>query len=140
MRCLRAFVPRVRYRERRLLHVPGPGRAALGAQPAVHAEVLVLDHHAPGLLERRGREKRLTGTQPRRLEPLLDLRLRAVRHDREAIDGTNVEARGALDAELRREDGLQVAVETALDLGRDLLGRESELDFDVELLEALLEI
>src|SRR5688500_17790353 len=28
-----------------LLHVPGAGRAALGAQPAVQAHVLVLDHH-----------------------------------------------------------------------------------------------
>src|SRR5215469_17007235 len=26
-----------------LLHVPGGGRAALGAQPAVHAQILVLD-------------------------------------------------------------------------------------------------
>ena len=28
------------------LHVPGAGRAALGAQPAVQADVLVLDHDA----------------------------------------------------------------------------------------------
>ncbi len=36
-----------------LLHVPGGRRAALGAQAAVHAEVLVLDHDAAGLLQRR---------------------------------------------------------------------------------------
>src|SRR5215475_13754135 len=43
------FVARLRPVQLRLLHVPGGGRAALGAQAAVHAQVLVLDHHAPGL-------------------------------------------------------------------------------------------
>src|SRR5271169_22953 len=43
------FIYRVRPEDLRLLHVPGSGRAALGAQPAVHAQVLVLDHHAAGL-------------------------------------------------------------------------------------------
>src|SRR5512135_1636405 len=38
----------VRHLEQELLHVPGAGRAALGAQPAVQAHILVLDHHAPG--------------------------------------------------------------------------------------------
>ena len=37
--------------EKELLHVPGSGRAALGAQAAVHADILVLDHQAAGLLE-----------------------------------------------------------------------------------------
>src|ERR1700728_1255235 len=43
------FVLRERPKELGLLHVPGGGRTALGAQPAVHAQVLVLDHHAAGL-------------------------------------------------------------------------------------------
>ena len=30
-------------------HVPGAGRAALGAQAAMQADILVLDHDAPGL-------------------------------------------------------------------------------------------
>src|SRR5262245_20741331 len=38
--------PGVGHVEQELLHVPGPGRATLGAQPAVQADVLVLDHHA----------------------------------------------------------------------------------------------
>ena len=50
-----AFVAARRHRRRparggvqqELLHVPGAGRAALGAQAAVQADVLVLDHHAP---------------------------------------------------------------------------------------------
>jgi hypothetical protein len=35
--------------EQELLHVPGAGGAALGAQAAVQADVFVLDHHAAGL-------------------------------------------------------------------------------------------
>ena len=35
--------------DQELLHVPGAGGAALGAQAAVQADVLVLDHHAAGL-------------------------------------------------------------------------------------------
>ena len=34
--------------EQEFLHVPGPGRAALGAQAAVEADVLVLGHDPPG--------------------------------------------------------------------------------------------
>src|ERR1700747_3828983 len=40
---------RVRKNQLELLHVPGRRRAPLGAQAAVHADVLVLDHHPPGL-------------------------------------------------------------------------------------------
>ena len=63
------------------------------------------------------------------------LGLGAVRRDREAIDGTNVDARVALDAKVGREHRLQVAVQAALDLRRELLRAEAELDLDVELLE-----
>src|ERR1700694_2858177 len=41
-----------------LLHVPRRGRAAFRAQPAVHAQVLVLDHHTPRLRERSRHEQR----------------------------------------------------------------------------------
>ena len=40
---------RVSHIEEELLHVPGAGGAALGAQAAVQADVLVLDHDAAGL-------------------------------------------------------------------------------------------
>src|SRR3546814_19496524 len=43
--------PRMRLQQQELLHVPGPGRAAFGAQAAVQAHVLVLDHH-PQRLQR----------------------------------------------------------------------------------------
>src|SRR4051812_38635136 len=42
--------PGVRNLEHELAHVPRVGRAALGAESAVQADVLVLDHHPPGLL------------------------------------------------------------------------------------------
>src|SRR3546814_9544237 len=35
--------PRMRLQQQELLHVPGPGRAAFGAQAAVQAHVLVLE-------------------------------------------------------------------------------------------------
>src|ERR1700735_4878473 len=38
------------------LHVPRSGRAALGAEPAVHADVLVLHHEACSLRQRARRE------------------------------------------------------------------------------------
>src|SRR5215472_18861747 len=43
---------RVRDLQFELPHVPGGGRAALGAQPAMEAHVLVLQHHALRLRER----------------------------------------------------------------------------------------
>src|SRR6267143_3930248 len=44
-----AAVAGVRQIEQELLHVPGAGRAAIGAQPAVQAHVLVLRHYPAGL-------------------------------------------------------------------------------------------
>jgi hypothetical protein len=85
-----------------LLHVPGRGRAALGAETAVHAQVLVLDHHAPvcgsGPLTYsacvdvfRGRRQRLCAGPPRSPD----------RRHRQAVRRADVDAGIALDAELR---------------------------------------
>src|SRR3954471_16456079 len=43
--------PGERDEHRELAHVPRVRRAALGAQPAVQADVLVLHHHPAGLLQ-----------------------------------------------------------------------------------------
>src|SRR5262245_35843408 len=51
-----------------LLHVPRGGRAALRAQATVNAQVLVLDHDASGLFQRRGHVERLREVLRRRLE------------------------------------------------------------------------
>src|SRR6476620_12571038 len=60
--------------------------------------------------------------------------------DRQAVYGTDVDARVALDAEARREVRLNVAVETALDLFGRLRGVEPKLDFDVQAHESLREL
>jgi hypothetical protein len=54
--------------------------------------------------------------------------LRAVLRDSEAIDRTYVDAGIALDAQFRREYGLNVAIQAALNF---------EFHFDVDILEAL---
>src|SRR5215472_17624724 len=69
-----------------LLHVPGGRRAALGAQPTVHAQVLVLHHHAPGLRQPRRYVERLGEVVRRRLQALAQLGLRTVVSDGEAVD------------------------------------------------------
>ncbi len=64
-------------------------------------------------------------------------RLRAVRRDGEAIDRTDVDAGVALDAQLRGEHRLHVAVQAALHLERRLFRGKSQLHLDVDFLEAL---
>ena len=56
----------VRHGEQELLHVPGAGRAALGAQPAVQADVLVLGHDAAGLERHPTRRGPAPGSAPAR--------------------------------------------------------------------------
>src|SRR5687767_673705 len=53
--------------EEELLHVPGAGRAALGAQAAMQADVFVLDHDAHGL-QRAGEVKVLREVQGGRVQ------------------------------------------------------------------------
>src|ERR1700683_109039 len=48
------LIDRVRPVQLGLLHVPGRSGAALGAKSAMHAQVLVLHHDAPGLRQARG--------------------------------------------------------------------------------------
>src|SRR5580704_13011594 len=130
---------RVRPVERGLLHVPRRGRAALGAQAAVHAQVLVLHHHAPGLRQAGRHVQELGEVLRRGLETRAQVGLGTVVSNGEAVDRADVDAGVALDAQLRAEHGLHVAVEAALHLLLHLLGGEAELHLDVELLEALLE-
>src|SRR3546814_2201159 len=59
---------RMRLQQQELLHVPGPRRAALGAQAAVQAHVFVLDHH-PQRLQRLGHVEVLFEVQRRRSQP-----------------------------------------------------------------------
>src|SRR5579871_1311575 len=131
------LIGRRRYGKGGFLHVPRRRRAALGAQTAVHAHVLVLEHDAPGLRQGRGDEQGLLWILRGRLETAAQLRFAAVRCDGQAVDRADVDAGIALDAQLRAEHRLHVTVETALHLELRLPGREAELDLDVDALEAL---
>ena len=64
----------------------------------------------------------------------------AVFGDRQAIDRADVETGIAFDAQIGREYGLHVAIQAALDFLDRLLDRKPEFDFDIEFLEALLEV
>src|SRR4029079_8318808 len=81
----------VRHFEQELLHVPRTGRAALGAEPAVQAHVLVLHHDTAGAHGRRD-VKRLRETVRGRGEPRAQLALAAVRRERDAIRRADVDA------------------------------------------------
>src|SRR5688572_32907901 len=76
---------RVRYQHRELAHIPGIGRAPLGAQAAVQADVLVLHHDPAGLLQPARAEQRLLGIEPRRLAVRAPLGSVAVRDDGQTI-------------------------------------------------------
>src|SRR6478735_8620197 len=86
------FVGGVRPLDRGLLHVPGRGRATLGAQAAVHTQVFVFDHDAPGMFQRTGYVQGLSDVLGRRLEPRTKIFFLAVRRDRQAIHRTDIDA------------------------------------------------
>src|SRR5688572_7903212 len=109
------LLPRPRQVEQRLLHVPGAGRAALGAQRAVQAHVLVLRHDAQ-CLQRAGHVQILGEVRRRRDQARAQFFLGPVRHEADAVHRADVHARVALDAQLLAEHGLHVAVEAALRL------------------------
>src|SRR5262249_30710939 len=104
---------RLRRVEQEFLHVPGAGRAALRAQPAMQAHVFVFHHDPPGF-ERLGdieilsirvrRGRRQTGAQ---------FALGPVRREGDAVHRADVYAGVALDAFGPFEHGLDVAVQAA---------------------------
>jgi len=94
------LVIRVSHIDEVFLHVPGAGRTALGAQPAVQADVLVLHHDASGLEivgDRRGPGGVLGG----RLEARAQIGFLAVLREGDAVHRADVNAGVALDAQLR---------------------------------------
>ena len=74
-----------------------------------------------------------------RLQARAQVCLVTIARDGQAIDRTDVDTGIALDAQLRAEHRLHVAVEAALHFLRRLLRGETQLHLDVEFLEALLE-
>src|SRR6266498_18361 len=129
-----AAVARVRQVEQELLHVPGAGRAALGAQAAVQANVFVLHHHLAGLELARDVEI-LRGVLRRRHKARAQVRLLAVLREADAVHRADVHAGVALDAQLVGEHRLHVAVQAPLRF-LEAGGRvEAELDLDLDVLQ-----
>src|SRR3974390_3151882 len=124
----------------KLLHIPGRGRAALGAKTAVDTEVLVLEHQAFGLRQRSRGVQGLVKIVGGRREAFAELLLFAIGGDCQAQQRANVDARVAFNAARRIESGLDVAVQAALRFAGKLLGAEAKLYFDIHLLEALGQI
>src|SRR5882672_8434958 len=105
-----ASVAGMRQVEEELLHVPGAGRAALGAQAAVQAHVLVLRHDLAGL-ERARDVEILRRVLRRGGEARAQVGFLAVLGEGDAVHRADVDAGVALDAQLVREHRLNVAVE-----------------------------
>src|SRR5688572_33280114 len=95
--------------EEELLHVPGAGRAALGAQAAMKADILVLYHYPSGCERVRDVES-LVAVERGCAEPLPEMLLGAVDREGDAVGRADVGAGIAFDAEVLGEDRLHVAV------------------------------
>src|SRR6185503_10346471 len=108
-----AAARRVRHVEQEFLHIPCAGRAALGTKTAMQAEVLVL-RHDPARLQGTRDVKILRQVSSRYVQPGAEVCFLAVLGERDAVEGTDVDAGVALDAERRREYRLHVAIQTAL--------------------------
>src|SRR2546427_375982 len=130
-----AAVPRVGQIEQELLHVPGAGGAALRAQAAVQADVLVLRHDPAGL-ERAGDVEILGGIPRRRGEARAQVRLLAVLGEGDAVHRADVHAGVALDAQPVGEHRLHVAVQAALGFLEPGHRVEAELDLDLDVLQS----
>ena len=79
------------------MHVPGGGGTTLGAESAVHADVLVFEHHPFRLGQLLGDKESLIGVDGGGREPALQILLLAVGSDGQAEDRTDVDAGIALD-------------------------------------------
>ena len=119
------------------LHVPGAGRTAFGAQPAMQAHILVLHHDAAGLQPVLHIEV-LRQVDGRRLEPLAQIRFLAVRREGDAVHRADIDAGIAFDAELRGEHRLHVAIQAAMRLAERELDVVAELDLGLDVAQARL--
>src|SRR5580658_4785756 len=121
--------------EVKFLHVPGSSRATFGAQPAMQADVFVLGHDTAGL-EQAGDIDVLREILRRRLQSLTQIDFLAIGREGDAIHRADVDAGVALDTELIGEDGLGIAIETALRLFEGELGIEPQLDLGADVAES----
>ena len=92
-----------------LMHVPGSGWAAFGAQTAVQADILVFDHDPTGLQAVRDIQ-RLFGVHGRGAKSPAQIGFFSVVGKGDAIGGADVDAGIAFNALPSREHGLYVAI------------------------------
>ena len=104
----------------------------------MQANVLVLDHDAPGL-QGVGDIQRLLGVPGRHLEAAAQFVLLAVGGEADALRGADVDAGIALYAGLESKYRLNVAVEAALGLGAGHEGIEAHFQFELDVLEGLFQ-
>src|SRR5690348_18301397 len=128
--------PGIRFRKQEPPHVPRTGRAALGAQAAMQADVFVLGHHATGLDGLR-HVQILLDVFRRCSEARAQIGFLAVGGERDAIHRAHIHAGVAFDADILREHRLHVAIQAALRLLPRGLHVEAQLDFLLDALECL---
>src|SRR5205814_5279147 len=122
------------YIEKEFAHVPSARRAALGAQAAMQADILVLDHDAPGL-QRIADIEVLPEIERRGHQPAAQVFFGAVFGEGDAIHRADVDAGVAFDAQLAGKDGLHVAIEAPFGFEKCELLVIAELDLDPDVLQ-----
>ena len=106
----------------------------------MHAKIFVFNHHAACLRQDPRDKNGLILVLGRNSEPLPQFLFFSVLGNCKATNRTDVNTSIAFDAEFLIEDGLYVAVETALNLNRRLLTGKPKLDFDIQLIEPFLQV
>ena len=117
--------------QRKLLHVPGTGRTTLGTHAAMQTDVLVLDHHSTSF-QRIGNQQGLVGILRRRFETHPQISFFTIRGKGDAFGWTDINAGVALDTDLGREYGLDIAVEATLRFGTRHQRIEAKLKLKLE--------
>ena len=123
--------------KQRLFHIPGSGGTTLGTQAAVQAKVFILDHDATGLLQRFRNKQRLILVPPWSLECTQYIYPFTVGCHGQALSGTDIQAGIAFDTQRVKEHGLDITIQTALDLSLNLVDGKTQLNLGGEVLESL---
>ena len=106
----------------------------------MHTKIFVFNHYAASLWQPLGDKNCLILILGRSGEPLTQFRLLSIFSNRKAKNRANINAGIAFDTKFLIEDGLYVAVETALNFDYRLLAGKSKLDFDIEFVEPFLQV
>ena len=116
------------------LHVPGTGRAALGAKSTMQADVLVL-HHDPSSLQIVGDIEILGMVLRWRTQPRPQFIFFPIRGEGDAIHRADIDAGIAFDAELAAEHRLHVAIQAAICFAQCEIEVVTEFDLRADVLQ-----